>query len=118
MRKLQQTYAPCLFPASALCACGEDVSGPCILPYTETNAQMKEALTDIKADKFVRDFMQESAVGQPFFKATHRINNEQQIEKLGVKQRAMMPWISRDKMVDCAELSKENGQIAHPTRRG
>jgi len=79
---------------------GEYVSGPRILPYAETKARMKEVLTDIQTGKFVRDFMQENAVGQPFFKATRRINDEHQIEQVGEKLRAMMPWISKGKMVD------------------
>jgi ketol-acid reductoisomerase len=44
--------------------------------------------------------MQENAVGQPFFKATRRINDEHQIEQVGAKLREMMPWISKGKMVD------------------
>jgi len=79
---------------------GEYVSGPRILPYAETKARMKAVLTDIQTGKFVRDFMQENAVGQPMFKATRRINDEHQIEKVGEKLRAMMPWISKGKMVD------------------
>ena len=79
---------------------GEYVSGPRILPYAETKARMKAVLTDIQTGKFVRDFMQENAVGQPFFKATRRLNDEHQIEKVGEKLRGMMPWISAGKMVD------------------
>jgi ketol-acid reductoisomerase len=79
---------------------GEYVSGPRILPYDETKARMKAVLRDIQTGKFVRDFMQENAVGQPFFKATRRINDEHQIEQVGEKLRAMMPWISKGKMVD------------------
>ncbi|MDO5620801.1 MAG: ketol-acid reductoisomerase [Paracoccus sp. (in: a-proteobacteria)] len=81
---------------------GEYVSGPRVLPYAETKARMKEVLTDIQNGKFVRDFMQENAVGQPFFKATRRINDEHQIEQVGAKLREMMPWISKGKMVDKA----------------
>jgi len=51
----------------------------------------------------VRDFMQENAVGQPFFKATRRNNDAHQIEEVGEKLRAMMPWISAGKMVDKAK---------------
>ena len=79
---------------------GEYVSGPRILPYDETKARMKAVLQDIQSGKFVRDFMQENAVGQPSFKATRRINDEHEIEKVGEKLRAMMPWISKGKMVD------------------
>ena len=81
---------------------GEYVSGPRILPYDETKARMKAVLRDIQTGKFVRDFMQENAVGQPSFKATRRINDEHQIEQVGEKLRAMMPWISKGKMVDKA----------------
>ena len=81
---------------------GEYVSGPRILPYEETKKRMKDVLTDIQNGKFVRDFMQENAVGQPSFKATRRLNDEHQIEQVGEKLRAMMPWISKGKMVDKA----------------
>ncbi|WP_334066701.1 ketol-acid reductoisomerase [Nereida ignava] len=79
---------------------GEYVSGPRVLPYDETKARMKAILTDIQTGKFVRDFMQENAVGQPFFKGTRRINDEHMIEETGAKLREMMPWISAGKMVD------------------
>jgi hypothetical protein len=61
---------------------------------------MKAILTDIQTGKFVRDFMQENAVGQPFFKGTRRMNDAHQIEEVGEKLRGMMPWISAGKMVD------------------
>ena len=79
---------------------GEYVSGPRILPYAETKARMKAVLEDIQSGKFASDFMQENAVGQPFFKATRRRNDEHQIEQIGAKLRAMMPWIAKGKMVD------------------
>jgi ketol-acid reductoisomerase len=44
--------------------------------------------------------MAENAVGQPYFKATRRMNDEHQIEQVGEKLRGMMPWISAGKMVD------------------
>jgi len=79
---------------------GEYVSGPRILPHVETKARMKAVLTDIQSGKFVRDFMLENSVGQPYFKGTRRLNDEHQIEKVGAKLRAMMPWISAGKLVD------------------
>ena len=79
---------------------GEYVSGPRILPYTETKERMKAVLKDIQSGKFVREFMTENSVGQPFFKATRKINDEHQIESVGKKLRDMMPWISEGKMVD------------------
>ncbi len=79
---------------------GEYVSGPRVLPYEETKNRMRAILKDIQSGKFVRDFMQENSVGQPFFKATRRTNDNHQIELVGEKLRNMMPWISDGKMVD------------------
>ena len=79
---------------------GEYVSGPRILPYDETKLRMKKVLEDIQSGKFVRDFMVENQVGQPSFKAIRRNNDAHQIEEVGEKLRAMMPWISDGKMVD------------------
>ena len=79
---------------------GEYVSGPRILPYERTKKEMKAILHDIQSGAFVRDFMQENAVGQPFFKGTRRLNDAHQIEEVGVRLRGMMPWISAGKMVD------------------
>ena len=79
---------------------GEYVSGPRILPYDETKARMKKVLEDIQSGKFVRDFMVENKVGQPSFKAIRRNNDNHQIEQVGEKLRAMMPWISAGRMVD------------------
>src|SRR5499433_1075300 len=61
---------------------GEYVTGPRIIT-PETKAEMKRVLADIQSGRFVRDFMQENTVGQPFFKATRRRNAEHQIEEVG-----------------------------------
>ncbi len=79
---------------------GEYVSGPRVLPYEQTKKEMKAILRDIQSGKFVRDFMMENSVGQPFFKGTRRMNDEHQIEEVGKKLRGMMPWISAGKLVD------------------
>jgi len=79
---------------------GEYVSGPRILPYAETKARMKEVLEDIQTGKFVSGFISENQAGQPSFKATRRRNDDHQIEQVGEKLRAMMPWISAGRMVD------------------
>ncbi len=82
---------------------GEYVSGPRILPYDETKARMKAVLADIQSGRFVRDWMTECSVGQPSFKAIRRNNDAHQIEQVGEKLRAMMPWITKGRMVDKAK---------------
>src|ERR1700742_2593883 len=80
---------------------GEYVTGPRIVT-AETKAEMKRVLEDIQSGKFVRDFMLENAVGQPSFKATRRRSSEHPIEDIGQRLRAMMPWITKNKLVDQA----------------
>jgi ketol-acid reductoisomerase len=80
---------------------GEYVSGPRIVT-AETKAEMKRVLEDIQSGRFVRDFMLENAVGQPSFKATRRRSSEHPIEEVGARLRAMMPWITKGKLVDRA----------------
>jgi ketol-acid reductoisomerase len=78
---------------------GEYVTGPRIIT-AETKAEMKKVLEDIQSGRFVRDFMAENAVGQPSFKASRRRNAEHPIEEVGARLRGMMPWITKNKLVD------------------
>src|SRR3982074_1785006 len=61
---------------------GQYVSGPRVVNEA-TRAEMKRILGDIQSGKFVRDFMQENAVGAPNFKAIRRRGAEHQIEEVG-----------------------------------
>ncbi|OYQ32680.1 ketol-acid reductoisomerase [Niveispirillum lacus] len=78
---------------------GDYVTGPRIVT-DETKAEMKRVLADIQSGRFVRDWMLENKAGTPSFKATRRIEAEHPIEEVGTKLRAMMPWISANKLVD------------------
>ncbi len=80
---------------------GEYVSGPRLVT-PETKAEMKKILTDIQEGRFVRDWMTECAAGQPSFKAIRRRASEHQIEEVGGRLRAMMPWITKNALVDKA----------------
>ena len=78
---------------------GEYVTGPRIIT-SETKAEMKKILNDIQSGKFTRDWMLENKVGQTSFKATRRKVAEHPIEEIGSKLRAMMPWITANRLVD------------------
>ena len=80
---------------------GEYVTGPRIVT-SETKAEMKRVLEDIQSGKFTRDWMLENKVNQTSFKATRARNNAHQIEEVGARLRAMMPWIGKNKLVDKA----------------
>ena len=78
---------------------GEYVSGPRIIT-AETKAEMRRVLADIQSGRFARDWMLENKVNQSSFKATRRRLSEHPIEQVGEKLRAMMPWISKNALVD------------------
>src|SRR5262245_44797255 len=80
---------------------GEYRTGPRVIT-PETKAEMKRVLEDIQSGRFVRNFMLENQSGQAFFKATRRRAGEHQIEEVGGRLRAMMPWITKNKLVDTA----------------
>jgi ketol-acid reductoisomerase len=78
---------------------GEYVTGPRIIT-DETRKEMKKVLEDIQSGRFTRDWMLENKVNQASFRATRRRNAEHPIEKVGERLRAMMPWISKNALVD------------------
>ncbi|MEM6745461.1 MAG: ketol-acid reductoisomerase [Pseudomonadota bacterium] len=82
---------------------GEYHSGPQILPREATKANMKKVLKDIQDGRFVSEWMREYKAGMPMFKAIRRNNDAHQIEEVGEKLRAMMPWIAENRMVDKAK---------------
>jgi ketol-acid reductoisomerase len=81
---------------------GEYVTGPRIIT-AETKAEMKRVLADIQSGKFTRDWMLENKVNQTSFKATRAKLAQHDIEKVGEKLRAMMPWIRKGALVDKAK---------------
>ncbi len=78
---------------------GDYTRGPRIVTE-ETRAEMKRILDDIQAGRFARDWVAECGAGQPSFKAMRRREAEHEIEEVGTKLRAMMPWIAENKLVD------------------
>jgi ketol-acid reductoisomerase len=80
---------------------GEYVTGPRIIT-AETKAEMRRVLEDIQSGRFTRDWILENKVNQASFRATRRRNADHPIEKVGERLRAMMPWISKNALVDKA----------------
>ena len=80
---------------------GEYVTGPRLIT-PDVKARMKEVLTDIQEGRFTRDWMLENQVGQTSFKAMRAKSEQHPIEEVGAKLRGMMPWISKNKLVDKA----------------
>jgi ketol-acid reductoisomerase len=78
---------------------GEYETGPKIVT-DETRNAMRQVLTDIQTGDYAKRFILENAAGAPTLISRRRINAESQIEVVGGKLRAMMPWIAANKLVD------------------
>jgi len=78
---------------------GDITTGPRIIT-AETKAEMKRVLDDIQSGRFVKDFVLDNRAGQPELKAARKRAEAHPIEKTGSELRAMMPWISANKLVD------------------
>jgi ketol-acid reductoisomerase len=78
---------------------GDYHTGPRVIT-DETKAEMKRVLEDIQSGRFVQRFMTDNAIGNPEMKAARKRQAEHPIEKTGAQLRAMMPWITANKLVD------------------
>jgi len=78
---------------------GEYVTGPKVI-NEESRWAMKEALENIQNGNYAKQFILEGRTNYPEMTARRRLNAEHQIEVVGEKLRSMMPWISKNKLVD------------------
>jgi len=78
---------------------GEYVSGPRIITE-ESKKVMKQVLTDIQTGEYAKQFILENRAGAPTLSAKRRMMGNHEIEVVGEKLRAMMPWIKANKLVD------------------
>ncbi|MFW5833258.1 MAG: ketol-acid reductoisomerase [Pseudomonadota bacterium] len=77
---------------------GDYKTGPRVITEA-TKAEMKRVLADIQEGRFARDWVLENKAGQPEFKATRAKHAAHDLEVVGAKLRAMMPWIGANKLV-------------------
>ena len=78
---------------------GEYVSGPRVIT-DDTKKVMKQILKDIQTGEYAKSFILENKAGAPTLLSKRRLMGEHQIEVVGAKLRAMMPWIAKNKLVD------------------
>jgi ketol-acid reductoisomerase len=78
---------------------GEYVTGPKVI-NEESRYAMREALQRIQTGEYAKAFIQEGASNYPSMTAYRRLNAAHPIEQVGERLRAMMPWITANKLVD------------------
>jgi len=78
---------------------GEYVTGPRVVTEDTKNA-MRQCLKDIQTGEYAKSFILENKAGAPTLISRRRLTSEHEIEVVGAKLRAMMPWIAKNKLVD------------------
>lgn len=78
---------------------GDISRGPRIVT-DETRAEMKRILREIQNGEFAREFILENRANAPLLKSQRRQLDDKTVEVVGKRLRAMMPWISKNRLVD------------------
>ena len=71
-----------------------------IINKEETKKRMKEVLADIQSGKFTKEWINECETCQKNLLKTRAKLAEHPVEKVGAGLRALMPWISKKKLID------------------
>ncbi len=81
---------------------GPKVIGP------EARAAMKQILGDIQSGRFADEWMAEHAAGKPKMKQLAAAQSEHEVEKIGRRLRALMPWL-KNKQKEAVPVSDAVG---------
>ena len=71
---------------------GDYVSGPRVI-NEESREEMRQMLAEIQDGTFESNWILENQAGRPHFLGMRRMRSEHQIEEVGKRLRAMMPWM-------------------------
>ena len=66
-------------------------------------AEMKKILNEIQSGEFADEWMSECDSGKENFKRLEKAGEGHEIEEVGTRLRAMMPWLSQDRLVNTAK---------------
>jgi ketol-acid reductoisomerase len=78
---------------------GDITRGPRIID-SNTKKEMKKILGEIQSGSFAREWILECRANKPVFNALTRKGAGHEIEEVGARLRAMMPWLKKGKLVD------------------
>ncbi len=74
---------------------GDYVVGPRVID-DQVRSRMKDVLADIQSGKFAKQFVDQYQQGHPELKAYRAKHESLQIERVGKRLRAMMPWLDQN----------------------
>src|SRR4030065_2672599 len=78
---------------------GDLTRGPRVITE-DTKKEMRKILQEIQDGVFAKEWMLECKANKPSFNALTKKGERHQIEEVGAKLRAMMPWLKKGKLVD------------------
>lgn len=78
---------------------GDITRGPRIIT-DKTKKEMKKILQEIQDGVFAKEWILECRANKPVFNALTKKGEQHQLEAVGAKIRAMMPWLKKGKLVD------------------
>ena len=81
---------------------GEYVTGEKVINQHSRQA-MRDALREIQNGEYAKRFILEGRTNYPEMTARRRLTAAHPIEKVGAELRKMMPWISKNKLVDTSK---------------
>lgn len=70
---------------------------------SSTKAEMKKILGEIQSGEFADEWMGECDSGKENFKRLEAAGERHEIEEVGARLRAMMPWLAKDRLVNTAK---------------
>ena len=105
---------------------GDYTRGPQLIT-DETRAEMRRILEAIQDGSFAREWLDENRNGRPNFERLRQQDRDHEIERVGAKLRAMMPWSEEGKRTERTEkgertektekMEKRPRRPAHPLPR-
>ncbi len=78
---------------------GDLTRGPRIVNDV-VKSEMKKILDEIRSGRFATEWMLENKVNRPVFNALTKNGEDHRLEKVGARLRSLMPWITKNKLVD------------------
>jgi ketol-acid reductoisomerase len=71
---------------------GDYTGGPRLIT-DETRQEMRKILAEVRDGTYAKKWIEEDKAGRPWFNATRKSEQGHQIEQVGEKLRAMMPFL-------------------------
>ncbi|MBA3522354.1 MAG: ketol-acid reductoisomerase [Gemmatimonadales bacterium] len=91
---------------------GDYTRGPRLITE-ETRAEMRRILEEVRDGSFAREWLEENRAGRPSFERLRQADRDHELEKVGARLRAMMPWSEEGREGEASPRAAEKPRAAH-----